>query len=285
MSSGLSHILKNLKKSDSFIITPRLDAWLVASGGDLILSDKDMLFLKRALSTGYGSRVGTFTGSMAGDCHRQQIFKFLGLPQLRKLDPVLMNKFLDGTWRHIRWQIILPKAIPGTQREFRVDAPSVAFRGSLDAVHLDERWGFELKGWSNMAAVISKAPFDYHEWQAGRYWLATDEDPRVVRSITKWVYIYEDKRTQEWREIVVSRSTALEQAVLRELKTLNRHVANKELPPVLEGCRVGKGPIFQACPFSRVCRQTPDWSAAEKRAGHQVVPRPVRKRRKTASES
>lgn len=270
-STGLNRYLRNLKKQD-LIVTPRLDHWLVANQGEFVLTAEEREILERLLSTARGSRAHTFTGSQAGSCERAQIFNFIGVPVRGRVDPRLMNVFLDGTWRHVRWQLMLRRAIPGTDVEVRVDQPSMNLRGSLDAVHIGERWGFELKGTSMFYTVVLNGVFDPHELQATRYWLATDEDETFGdRPLNRWVYVYEDKRSQEWKEIVVRRHANgdVERAVTRELRRLNLAVTNRELPSMLKGCSRGKGPEFRECPHALHCAGFTSWKQAE--AAAQVV--------------
>jgi hypothetical protein len=272
-------MLANIRSPDSFIITPRFDAMLVNTS-EVVLSDEEIEIVRQLTQKPRGSRIGSFTGSQAGSCERMQILKFIGLEPLYRVQPVLHHKFIDGTWRHIRWQIFLPRAIPGTVIEKRVDSKKFNMRGSVDFAHLEERWGGELKGWSNMKTILVRGPLDYHQWQAGRYWLATDEDPTWGdKPLDKWVYIYEDKRSQEWREIVVNRNTKTEQIVLRELKSLNQAVRDHDLPPVLKGCTVGKGPDFRECPFSDRCPGFRTWDEAEASAKGQEAPVVFRRRK------
>jgi hypothetical protein len=271
-SAGLNRYLKNLKKAD-LIITPRIDRWLVSQQGEFVLNEEERRLLEHLLSTPRGSRARTFTGSQAGSCERAQIFNFIGIPTMRRVDPRLMNVFLDGTWRHVRWQLMLRRAIPGTDVEVRVDQPSMNLRGSLDGVNLDERWGFELKGTGVFGLIVMNGVSDPHELQATRYWLATDEDPRFGdRPLNRWVYVYEDKRSQEWREIVVRRksNSHVEKLVQRELRRLNKAVANQELPSMLKGCSRGKGPEFRECPHASHCAGFTSWEQAEA-ASAQVV--------------
>lgn len=267
-SSSLAKFLKTLKRAD-LLITPRLDAWLVAHPEWPTPEPADLALFARLLQQ-RGSRTGTFTGSQAGDCERRQMFNYIGVPRLLKVDPVLQNIFFDGTWRHVRWMMMLTYAIPGMKVETRVDAPSINFRGSLDGVHHRERWGFELKGTRMFTKVVQTGVFDSHLLQATRYWLATDEDPTYPEEINKWSYIYENKFSNEHREIVVARDLQAERWVTNELKRLNQGVRDHELPPVINECARGTGPTFKGCPFAHICLKTHTWEEAEQLTSHPV---------------
>ena len=263
-SSSMSRVLKNLKKQD-FLITSRLDLWLVRNP-ELVLTADDLNLIDRLMKP-RGTRVGTFTGSQAGTCERYQMFNYIGLPQLGKVDPILINRFMDGTWRHVRWQIILPKAIPGLEVEVRVDSPM--FRGAFDGVHFDERWGMEIKGTRMFGRMIREGVFDAHQMQASRYWQAADEDPNLPE-LTKFSFFYEDKVSNNYREIVVKRDAQLDRFVQAELRRLRDAATNYELPPVIPECVRGRGEIFNECPYSDRCLTISNWTDAERSSGTNV---------------
>jgi hypothetical protein len=149
-------------------------------------------------------------------------------------------------------------AIPGFDPEFRVDSP--LFRGSLDGIHIDERWGMELKGTAFIGRNITGDIVEHHLHQATRYWLATDH--LLERDLKAWVFIYENKQTQEHKEIVVKRSAEVEHKVQKELDYLTKCVNDQELPPVIPDCARGRGPVFNSCPFAHMCLQTQSWDEA-----------------------
>ena len=255
MSSGLTRTIKHIKHSSEFIITPRLDAWLTANT-ELVLTDDDVDLLRKLLTTAGRMRLGTFTGSQAGDCERRQVFRYLGVPALRKVDPVLQNRFFDGTWRHLRMQFTLRHAIPGLIIESPVQANKYRFLGAIDGWHPTELWGWEYKGTSVFSKVVANGVMDPHKMQAVRYWLATDSDPNYPR-LEAWVFVYEDKRTNEWKEVVVRRNDPEVQRLFKivrtELRYLNESVDNQVLPQPLQECERAKGQTFRECPWSHVC--------------------------------
>ena len=238
--------------------------WLVRNP-ELVLTQDDLDLIKRLMEQ-RGSRVGTFTGSQAGTCERRQMFNYIGLPPLLRVDPVLINRFMDGTWRHVRHMIVMRKAIPGLKVEVRVNAPM--FRGSFDLVHLKERWAGEIKGTSLFSKMIREGPFDAHQQQGARYLLAADEDN--FPHLEKFTFFYEDKSRNDYREIVVGRDEKVERYVRSELTRLKEAATDHELPPVLNECVRGRGVLFHECPYSNNCLKLNTWKEAE-----QLVPKPV----------
>ena len=251
----VSHVATGLVAVDpELIVTPRVETWL-AGHDELALSDeRDVELLRRLLGPRQGLTPGVFRGSLAGQCARRQVLGFLNADAKPNSDPVLQNLFVDGTWRHARWQLLLSKCIPGVELEVGVRADEIRLGGSIDAVQIDERWGFEFKGISSLPpADAARLPFDAHLLQAGRYWLATDHDPRFPLPLTRWVFVYEDKQTQEWREVVVTRSLAIDALVADELRRLNETIDNEQLPDVQPECEARSGSQFETCPFSSHC--------------------------------
>ena len=285
--ANLARMIRNVKKQD-FVVTNRVDQWLV-DNPDLVMTDDDVLLMQRLLGQARGSRIGLWTGSQATTCERKQVFNFIGVPKLRTFDPRLQNLFHDGTWRHVRWQMMLTKAIPGFEAELPVSASSWKFLGAVDGVHVDESWGFELKGTSNFTKAVTDGVFAAHLHQATRYWLSCDEDPNFPE-LKSWVFVYEDKRSQEWRESVVHRDATVEKEVKRELRRLNSAVRDRELPSIIPECRKASGTTFRQCPYSDRCLTFKVWQDAEASAvggtAQPVASQPVavvaRQRRKLA---
>jgi hypothetical protein len=160
-------------------------------------------------------------------------------------DPVLSNIFLDGTWRHIRWQMMGMTAGWFTAIEVKTTVPELRLGVSADAMNTDERWGFELKGTSQLASVIRNGVPEKHLLQVHTMMLAFGMD--------RWVYMAEDKSRQEIHEVVIDADPKMLDRVERELHVLNECVTKRELPEVLPSCRGGDGRLFNGCPFRGVC--------------------------------
>ena len=131
------------------------------------------------------------------------------------VDPGLHAIFIDGTWRHLRWQMLLLTAGILTDIEVPFHRPDMRLRGSLDGQNADEAWGFELKGTSDTEIVVGrKEPIPYHILQVHTYFIGKPE-------LERFSLIYEDKRYQSWKEIVVERDPAVLGIVRDELVYLS----------------------------------------------------------------
>ena len=258
VGGNLSKMIRNLKKVD-YIVTNEIESWLV-NNPDLLITDDDLAFIK-SVATPYGTRQNVWTGSQAGKCERAQVFRWIGVPVQSQYNPGLINIFHDGTWRHVRWQIMLAKVFPEFVAEVPVQSDELHVLGSLDG-HMP-RVGIEIKGTSQFHKVTSGGILPGHEDQAYRYWIASDDDPRFVEPIEQWVFIYEDKGTQRWKEIILDRDPKVEQRVRRELRRLNYAVDQQELPDIQPACKQGKGYVFKQCAYSSQCLTIKNWNEAQ----------------------
>lgn len=253
MSSAIN-LAKKLKKNN-LLVTPRLELWLMRNS-HLLVSEINAEILKTVVTTKPRDRSNAFSSSTRGSCHRAQMFQYLGVPSAGEIDPGLHAIFIDGTWRHLRWQMLLLEAGILTDIEVPFYNEEYRLKGSLDGTNEEEGWGFELKGTSNSSVVSGAAPpFPYHELQIHTYFVGRPD-------LQKFVLLYEDKRYQSWREVIVERDPKIMRAVHDELEYLNACVDDRVLPPVLTECKAGQGQTFRKCSFRDICREC-DYESAE----------------------
>jgi len=247
-------LAKKLKKNN-LIVTPRLELWLMKNS-HLLVSEKNADLLKETVLTKPRDRSKAFSSSTRGTCLRSQMFQYIGVPAGGEIDPTLHSIFIDGTWRHLRWQMMLLEAGILTDIEVPFHNEEYRLKGSLDGTNEEEGWGFELKGTSNSSVVSGAAPpFDYHKLQIHTYFVGRPD-------IDRFVLLYEDKRYQAWREIIIEREPDLVVAVHDELAYLNDCVDERVLPDVLPDCKRGTGVTFRKCKFRDICREC-DYDSAE----------------------
>lgn len=245
--------MSNLKKmirvaSVKSLITPRLTGWLANHGEGVVVEDEETAALLVRLASPGKSRSGAFHPSQLYQCPRRQMFDFHGVAGLKAYNPQLQNIFNDGTWRHMRWQIMLLNAGILTRAEVGVEFPQYNLQGSVDGLNDDERWMFELKGTSQYGRIKkSGQPLDAHTKQINAYLWTLGLDRCVV--------IYEDKSSQDWTEMEVHRDEKIVLEVTDILEGLNTHLSDDSLPEVLDDCKVGQGTAFQNCPYAHICRK------------------------------
>lgn len=253
MSNSLK-LLKKLKETN-LIMTPRLETWLM-SNSNLVVSEEHAKTLTEIVTAQPRDRSKGFSSSSRGTCLRAQMFQYIGVPTMGRGDSRLHSIFIDGTWRHIRWQMMLLEAGILTDIEVPFHNETYRLRGSLDGTNEDEGWGWELKGTSNSSVVSGSAdPFHNHLLQIHTYFVGRPD-------IERFVLLYEDKKFQSYREIVVERTPELVKEVREELEYLNECADDQTLPPVLSDCQRAQGRTFRECAYRDICREC-DYEGAE----------------------
>ena len=237
----------NLEKTEK-IITPIVDKFLANDKNIVINDEKIQKTLIDIVSDNSNSkRTGRFGASSRGLCQRRQVFEYTGdIEKLDTIDVVLQNLFNDGTWRHIRWQMMCLLSGALTEVEAKVSSEKYPnFGGSIDGIGKSEKhgkYGFELKGTSYMPTAVK----DMHLKQIHTYFVL---DPEIkVFSV-----IYEDKRSQDWKEFLVYPDPKILAEVKMEMQNLEDSVDFKVYPEVKKDCRTRVGKEYQQCPYRNGC--------------------------------
>ena len=239
------------------IVTSIVEDYLDEHDG-LVLDDEKAARLAALVTTPPRDRSGSFSGSARGTCERAQVFQFLGVPKGgRGIDTKLQSVFLDGTWRHLRWQMLLLAAGERYSIPVEVEVPfrneDLRLRGSVDGIV--DGHGFELKGTRAFQSARSK-PFAAHVLQVHSYMVLTGLDTFSI--------VYEDKATQDTSEHIIERNPKTEAKVRGELERLNAAIDTEALPAVQRGCSAEvKSQEWWDCPYRAVCDQHDYASAAE----------------------
>jgi hypothetical protein len=238
---SLKNLLKAIKEDQR--VSPRVQMWL-SKGGDLTLTDNTAKLITLQTTTEPRERSGSFSSSSRGNCHRQQALGYLGAETSPRVDTKLQNIFLDGHWRHLRWQALLLEIGVLTHMEVPWDMPHYRLKGTLDGVNINEGWGFELKGANDNSykGVVRNGPMHSHLMQIHTYMLGT--------GLKEFALIYENKNTNEFTEFTIHEDDEIMAEVIDELVLLNDGVSDKELPPMLTECQIT--PDYQ-CRYRDVC--------------------------------
>lgn len=189
-------------------------------------------------------REGTWSASGAGTCPRARQFTYLGMPQVRP-DEKSMNIFANGDYVHLRHQAFGLVAGYVTAVEVPVSLPELSLSGTMDGVLINdailEIKSINTRGFSQVTTFGVKPD---HQMQVTAYMLAADRSTAHV--------IYEDKNTQQLKELVVHLQDELAEQVLAELTALNQATAAEQLLPMLKECRNEEG-RFRWCPYAPIC--------------------------------
>lgn len=189
-------------------------------------------------------RTGSWSASSAGTCGRARQFVYLGFKK-KRVDDKTMNIFANGDYVHIRHQAFGMVAGYVTAAEVSVTYPMLNLTGTMDGLLSNEAIGewksINTYGFGQVQSFGARAD---HVRQVHAYMLATDRESAHI--------VYEDKNTNNLKEIVVQRDPAIIQEVVKELVELNQATAEKRLLPMLPECRQFKGQ-YNWCPFAPIC--------------------------------
>lgn len=267
----LVDLLKRIKAGKQLVITQRIEEWLVANPQGVTVQTPELMrvlvdLVQRPPNMNRGGKFH----SNRGTCERAQVFTYIGLPERQRYMPELQNIFNDGTWRHIRWQLMGLMAGVFTHVEVSAQGGKLYTAGNdpvpydtsaadsmrlglrADAVNFDEGFGVEIKGTGNLDWVIKNGISPQHLLQCHSYFYTFPE-------LSRWVYVAEDKRSQKWREIVIERDPRIVREVANELADLNAYVDKKVLPPMLMPCKAKTGENYDQCPYNRICANQQAW--------------------------
>lgn len=249
-ASKLKAAAKGEVDTSEKILTPRITEWFSTHSGASGFSQETADEIARQMtSTSNSTRHSRFGASAAGTCPRAQMFSFLGHDSA--VTPDLSAIFADGHWRHLKWQAIGLEAGWFEEVEHVATVPDYDLKVSLDAVNWSEGWFFELKGTSQFAAIVKGGVPRKHLMQMHRCMLATGLDTAV--------YLAEDKRVQQFHEVVVRRDDKVMAEVEAELEQLQHHVTDEVMPDIQTECLSRSGPEYRGCFYRTICHEASAW--------------------------
>ena len=249
--------LAKYKKDTDLVISARYETWM-ATNSNPVYSPEALEFMQNELAKTPRVRRGTVSASSLGSCKRKQVFGYLGLIQIPP-SPKLAGIFQNGTFMHLRWQMAGITEGFVKKAEVRVPENKHYLTGTMDGICYEDSI-LELKSinTNGFNEVSSFGPKKDHMIQGAAYALTTGRE--------KVVFVYEDKNTQEYKEIVKTRDELpLEEAELSAHLVWD-HIEMKELPEPLEGCMAGDSYTFKGCPYRNQCLKIRSWEEAEELA-------------------
>lgn len=245
------------RTGQELVISSRHDEWLKANSNPSY-SEEALAFATEQLQQAPRDRRGTISASSLGSCRRRQMFTYLGMPELPP-SPRTAQIFHTGTFMHIRWQMAGLTEGWLQWAEVPVGANDLQLSGTQDGVAY-EGSVVELKSINSngFSGVNTFGPKQDHLFQVGTYLYATAKEKGVI--------LYENKDTQDYKEIVVH----LDEVLAREIKEISErvwdYISNEELPEPLTECEAKTGWRYNSCPFRGQCLTTRNWAHAEEQA-------------------
>lgn len=245
------------KTKAELVVSRRHEEWL-SKNSNPWYSEKALDFGRKQLfeQGNPRKRQGTVSASSLGSCMRKQVFTYLGWLELAPSSKAAQI-FHNGTFMHIRWQMAgltegwlvkaeVPVPRPNTLR-LSGTQDGIAYDGSVVELKSINSYGF--------SGVNTFGPKSEHLLQAGAYMLTT--------GAKQTVFIYENKDTQEYKEIVTPLDDDMIENVTLRANALWEHIDNQTLPEPLSKCIDKEGWEYNSCPFRDRCLLVQTWKEAE----------------------
>jgi hypothetical protein len=221
-------------------IRPRYAAYL--AGPRNVKAERN--HMHRLLGIPERDRTQSWAASGAGKCLRSRQFAYLGM-DAKAPDEHGLNIFLNGTYVHLRHQVVGLSAGYLRDAEVPVALPELNLVGTMDALDIKgipvEYKSINQNGFGEVRSFGVKRE---HRHQIHSYMLASGTDAFRV--------VYENKNTNDLLEFFVERDEDEIATVLGDLEALNMATNNRALLPMLEECTRKEG-AYRWCPFASSC--------------------------------
>lgn len=248
--------LMKVHKPD-LVISKRYDAW-VQRNSNPVYSEEALTFGREQLAAQASprDRRGTVSASSSGKCMRRQQFTYLGMPEMAfsaKTSAILQN----GTFMHIRWQ--MAGLTEGFLVEAEVPVPknnSLRLSGTMDGIAYDGSIvEFKSANSGSFGRVVTfNEPLHGHDIQLGTYMMVTGAE--------KGCLVYENKDTQEYKEIVITADEVQTVMIERKLEAMWQQITIEQLAEPLSAAYENKAPC-STCPFRDNCLKAKSWDHAK----------------------
>lgn len=245
------------EKRNALPISARHDKWL-EENSNAVYSPEAKQFLVEQIGKPDRRRKGTISASSVYGCKRKQQFTWLGLYEDAP-SPRTANIFHNGTMTHLRWQMAGLTEGWLTVAEVPIGENPMSLSGTMDGIDFLGRV-VEIKSahHDNYLKVVSFGPITGHLHQMAGYMLATGR--------TEGVFLYEDKNTQEYVEVPVTRDEVPLSETEARVAELWGSVEGQHLYEPMSKCIDREGMMYRLCPFKSRCLQIMTWSEAEEAA-------------------
>lgn len=251
-SAILSQLIKNMHAEGEEPIRPLLDAYFIERQGHpgrLTSFNIDLTERPRPH--------GRFSPSSLCGCHRQAVFKFMGVRGTRKVDSDKELIFMQGNWIHHKWNATFAdmQAVLGKERlrvisvEEDVQIPELYIAGSLDtllSVKKTKRLGDykSIRDDGYHRVYISGQPIPEHVRQLTTYLKA--------RRIPKGFLLYDNKNNQHVKIFHIDLEGVVWEEVAEWTEECIHQMERELLPPMHPDCNRGNF-LYERCPYSYIC--------------------------------
>jgi hypothetical protein len=233
-----------------------------------IEDDADVVFLAALIERRATPRkANVYSPSMLGSCVRQVYFSKTGQKKKIAVNKKLYGIFLDGTFRHFKWQFALWKlhreqVIELLGCEIYVKSKRGDYGGTLDALVRinDELYIVDFKGMNahNFMDFLSHGVSDGYTLQIAGYGMLVSTSKEHTGSVENCLLVGEnkngpvDKGSPLGLHEELIKVSNYKGIVQDRLLTLRSYEARRVIPP--PECNNVSSMQFQSCPFSWYCR-------------------------------
>lgn len=252
MPTPLLNSVKTSKRERTILKT-KVEEWLVANEDEIQnLTAEDFEVLRRLIVVGTVRDPRVLSPSGATACARQMTLDKLKFPKVRANSPQQIGIFLDGSWRHLKWQMVFHKMGIVESMEQFVKWGDLNWGGSIDVIAIlnlpvsnrSERFIIDIKG-ANASRFnhikATKRPI-YSNWVQLQIYL-------MLHGIDYGLLWYENKNDNEICEILVKASKSFQAKARRRQKYIKKYVEAEAFPR--EECN----PVDPSDSMARYCPQ------------------------------
>lgn len=251
----LNRLVKRMKERGSDPLRPLIDEYLLTRDRAPERLDNHVISMAPRPRP-----LGRLSPSSIGGCPRAAVFRFLGVSQMRSVDPDQELMFEDGNWRHHKWQALFydMEMVLGSHRfhvlaiEKRVVIKRLYIIGFLDAevsIEEEDPLVVDFKG-------MNRRQFD---------WLLKQNEQRLghglqilpymrARKRDKGLVLYDNKDSNHTKGFLVT--TSLHGDVWDEVQEWCQRVLDKiaaeKIPNKHPECTHGSF-MYETCPFRKLC--------------------------------
>lgn len=233
------------------VISRRHEEFVTQNDAHPQYSPDALSFAHEALSKPDRVRQGTLSASSLGRCDREQQFVYLGLPKVPPEAKAAM-RMQNGSFMHLRWQMegltegwLTAAEVPVPKNEYLL---SGTMDGTLYNGAILELKSINSNGFSR---VTTFGPLLPHLFQMATYALCTGN--------THGVFLYENKDTQEYAEIIVAPKDLPMLDVVDKAIALWSAIEGQRLAEPLEKCIDREGWVYASCPYRDRCLSIHGW--------------------------
>jgi hypothetical protein len=126
------------------ILTPHIERYLAFHDGINMQDANAIRLITKQLKAAPRDRSASFSASSRGSCLRAQMFGYIGMPD-SPASVRLRGIFMDGHWRHLKWQALLLEAGLLNSIEYPLLHKPWRMRGTVDGLYTPD-YGLEIKG-------------------------------------------------------------------------------------------------------------------------------------------